>query len=214
MSSLTISFRAATPRTLSSNNISPDKCVTTKQVSKFTYTRTPKISSSLQELEMKESPASFGRRGAIGCGFLLGLASVLLQPLPATAEATPCEFTTAPSGLAFCDKVVGTGPEAEKGQLIKAHYVGKLESGKVFDSSYNRGKPLTFRVGVGEVIKGWDEGILGGDGVPAMLPGGKRVLKLPPQLGYGARGAGCRGGSCIIPPNSVLLFDVEFIGKA
>ncbi|XP_022925593.1 peptidyl-prolyl cis-trans isomerase FKBP13, chloroplastic isoform X1 [Cucurbita pepo subsp. pepo] len=194
MSSLTISFRAATPRTLSSNNISPDKCVTTKQVSKFTYTRTPKISSSLQELEMKESPASFGRRGAIGCGFLLGLASVLLQPLPATAEATPCEFTTAPSGLAFCDKVVGTGPEAEKGQLIKAHYVGKLESGKVFDSSYNRGKPLTFRVGVGEVIKGWDEGILGGDGVPAMLPGGKRVLKLPPQLGYGARGAGCRGG--------------------
>ena len=119
MSSLTISFRAATPRTLSSNNISPDKCVTTKQVSKFTYTRTPKISSSLQELEMKESPASFGRRGAIGCGFLLGLASVLLQPLPATAEATPCEFTTAPSGLAFCDKVVGTGPEAEKGQLIK-----------------------------------------------------------------------------------------------
>ncbi|XP_022978964.1 peptidyl-prolyl cis-trans isomerase FKBP13, chloroplastic isoform X2 [Cucurbita maxima] len=214
MSSLTISFRAATPRTLSSNNISPDKCLTTKQVSKFTYTRTPKISSSLQELEMKESPASFGRRGAIGCGFLLGLASFLLQPLPATAEATPCEFTTAPSGLAFCDKVVGTGPEAEKGQLIKAHYVGKLESGKVFDSSYNRGKPLTFRVGVGEVIKGWDEGILGGDGVPAMLPGGKRVLKLPPQLGYGARGAGCRGGSCIIPPNSVLLFDVEFIGKA
>lgn len=68
---------------------------------------------------MKESLASFGRRGAIGCGFLLGLASVLLQPLPATAEATPCEFTTAPSGLAFCDKVVGTGPEAEKGQLIK-----------------------------------------------------------------------------------------------
>ncbi|KGN49539.1 peptidyl-prolyl cis-trans isomerase FKBP13, chloroplastic isoform X1 [Cucumis sativus] len=214
MSSLAISVGAVTPRTLSSKDISLDKCLTTKQVSKFTYARTPKINFPHQKLEAKENPASFGRREAIGCGFLLGLGKVLLQPLPAAAEATPCELTTAPSGLAFCDKVVGSGPEAEKGQLIKAHYVGKLESGKVFDSSYNRGKPLTFRVGVGEVIKGWDEGILGGDGVPAMLPGGKRVLKLPPELGYGARGAGCRGGSCIIPPNSVLLFDVEFIGKA
>ncbi|CAI9277368.1 unnamed protein product [Lactuca saligna] len=102
----------------------------------------------------------------------------------------------------------------KKGQLIKAHYVGKLENGKVFDSSYNRGKPLTFRIGVGEVIKGWDQGILGGDGVPPMLAGGKRTLKLPSQLGYGMRGAGCKGGSCIIPPDSVLLFDVEFIGKA
>lgn len=118
------------------------------------------------------------------------------------------------SGLAFCDKLVGYGAQPEKGQLIKAHYVGKLENGKVFDSSYNRGKPLTFRIGVGEVIKGWDQGILGGDGVPPMLAGGKRTLKLPPQLGYGMRGAGCKGGSCIIPPNSVLLFDVEFIGKA
>ncbi|KAL6351185.1 hypothetical protein AAG906_031771 [Vitis piasezkii] len=95
-----------------------------------------------------------------------------------------------------------------------AHYVGKLESGKVFDSSYDRGKPLTFRIGVGEVIRGWDQGILGGDGVPPMLAGGKRTLKLPPEFGYGTRGAGCRGGSCIIPPDSVLLFDVEFIGKA
>ncbi|XP_050944437.1 peptidyl-prolyl cis-trans isomerase FKBP13, chloroplastic isoform X5 [Cucumis melo] len=182
MSSLTILVGAVTPRTLSSKDISLDKCLTTKQVSKFTYVHTPKINFPHQELEAKENPASFGRREAIGCGFLLGLGKVLLQPLPAAAEVTPCEFTTAPSGLAFCDKVVGSGPEAEKGQLIK-------------------------------VIKGWDEGILGGDGVPAMLPG-KRVLKLPPELGYGARGAGCRGGSCIIPPNSVLLFDVEFIGKA
>eukprot|EP00268_Persea_americana_P044789 TRINITY_DN45321_c0_g1_i5.p1 TRINITY_DN45321_c0_g1~~TRINITY_DN45321_c0_g1_i5.p1 ORF type:complete len:170 (-),score=36.12 TRINITY_DN45321_c0_g1_i5:726-1235(-) len=99
-------------------------------------------------------------------------------------------------------------------RLPKAHYVGMLENGKVFDSSYSRGKPLTFRVGVGEVIKGWDQGILGGEGVPPMLAGGKRTLKLPPQLGYGMRGAGCKGGSCIIPPDSVLLFDVEFIGKA
>nr|TKR90629.1 FKBP-type peptidyl-prolyl cis-trans isomerase 3 family protein [Populus alba] len=142
------------------------------------------------------------------------LAVLLQQQLTATAEEAPCELTVAPSGLAFCDKIVGTGPEAVKGQLIKAHYVGKLESGKIFDSSYNRGKPLTFRVGVGEVIKGWDQGILGGDGIPPMLAGGKRKLKLPPELAYGMRGAGCKGGSCIIPPDSVLLFDVEFIGKA
>ncbi|KAI4306704.1 hypothetical protein L6164_029959 [Bauhinia variegata] len=155
------------------------------------------------------------RREAIGLAFGFGLLNALSQPQPTSAaEAVPCELTVAPSGLAFCDKFVGNGPEAVKGQLIKAHYVGRLENGKIFDSSYNRGKPLSFRVGVGEVIKGWDVGILGGDGVPPMLAGGKRTLKIPPELGYGARGAGCRGGSCIIPPDSVLLFDVEFIGKA
>lgn len=120
MSSLTISVGGATLGTRCSVNISPHKCITTKQVSKFSYTHTPKIPFSRQELELKENPASFGRREAIGGGFLFGLANVLQQPLPAVAaEATPCEFTTAPSGLAFCDKVVGTGPEAEKGQLIK-----------------------------------------------------------------------------------------------
>ncbi|CAL5412794.1 unnamed protein product [Camellia sinensis] len=158
------------------------------------------------------------RREAIGgiglcCGFLLDVLSQT-QLASAADGASLCELTVAPSGLAYCDKMVGTGPEAVKGQLIKAHYVGKLDNGTVFDSSYNRGKPLTFRVGVGEVIKGWDAGILGGDGVPPMLAGGKRTLKLPPKLGYGMRGAGCKGGSCIIPPNSVLFFDVEFIGKA
>ncbi|KAJ0974643.1 hypothetical protein J5N97_016608 [Dioscorea zingiberensis] len=124
-----------------------------------------------------------------------------LVPSPsAQAAEDPPEFsqcttlTVAPSGLAFCDLVVGAGSEAAKGQLIKAHYVGRLENGKVFDSSYNRGKPLTFRVGVGEVIKGWDQGILGSDGIPPMLAGGKRKLKLPPELAYGVRGAGCKGG--------------------
>ncbi|XP_030467461.1 peptidyl-prolyl cis-trans isomerase FKBP13, chloroplastic [Syzygium oleosum] len=159
-----------------------------------------------------------GRREAIGM-MGLGLVELIAWQFPwqpriaEAAETAPCELTVAPSGLAYCDKVVGTGPEAVKGQFIKAHYVGKLENGKVFDSSYSRGKPLTFKVGVGEVIKGWDEGILGGEGVPPMLAGGKRILKLPPELGYGMRGTGCRGGSCIIPPDSVLLFDVEFVGK-
>lgn len=175
--------------------------------------------STSQQLEVNvgiTTNSLLRRREAIGLGLsFTTLLDFLSQNVAIAAEATAsCEFTTTPSGLAFCDKVVGFGPEASKGQLIKAHYTGKLENGKVFDSSYNRGKPLTFRIGVGEVIKGWDQGILGGDGVPPMLAGGKRTLKLPPQLGYGMRGAGCKGGSCIIPPDAVLLFDVEFIGKA
>uniref|UniRef100_A0A0E0LED3 peptidylprolyl isomerase n=1 Tax=Oryza punctata TaxID=4537 RepID=A0A0E0LED3_ORYPU len=171
-------------------------------------------------------------------------AAILSRVLPAVAEASggECPLEVAPNGLAFCDRVVGTGAAAEQGQLIKvsttrtcppvaadeatsrvlanlavcsstqAHYTGRLEDGTVFDSSYKRGKPLTFRVGVGEVIKGWDQGIVGGEGIPPMLAGGKRSLRLPPELGYGARGAGCRGWeptSCVIPPNSTLLFDVE-----
>ncbi|KAF3779099.1 Peptidyl-prolyl cis-trans isomerase [Nymphaea thermarum] len=141
----------------------------------------------------------FKRREAIGMGTMvmmgLGVFDALGGSQLAVAdEEPPCILYTAPSGLSYCDKVLGSGSPATKGQLIKAHYVGKLESGKVFDSSYNRGRPLVFRVGVGEVIKGWDAGILGGDGVPPMLVGGKRMLKIPPQLGYGSRGAGCRGG--------------------
>ncbi|XWS66136.1 hypothetical protein CRYUN_Cryun05aG0174100 [Craigia yunnanensis] len=183
-----------------------------------------KLSSNKQKIspmeQLNENPKVFlKRRETVGFGLCFGLLDVLLQlPQPSPSAAVeaapaPCELTVSPSGLAFCDKVIGKGPEAVKGQLIKAHYVGRLENGKVFDSSYNRGKPLTFRIGVGEVIKGWDLGILGGDGVPPMLAGGKRTLRLPPELGYGMRGAGCKGGSCIIPPDSVLLFDVEFIGK-
>ncbi|CAL9775751.1 unnamed protein product, partial [Musa acuminata subsp. burmannicoides] len=160
-----------------------------------------------------------GRREASLSLALAGLLFTRLLDSPArAADEQPgspgCALAVAPSGLAFCDRVVGSGPEATQGQLIKAHYVGRLENGTVFDSSYSRGRPLTFRVGVGEVIKGWDQGILGAEGIPPMLAGGKRTLKLPPELAYGIRGAGCKGGSCLIPPNSTLLFDVEFIGKA
>lgn len=124
MSSLRISLGvgAATPRTRRSIKISPHKCQTREQVSKSIFPHTPKIPSPQHELELKENRTSLGRREAVGCGFLYGLANALLQPLPAAAsaaEGTPCEFTVAPSGLAFCDKVVGTGPEAVKGQLIK-----------------------------------------------------------------------------------------------
>ncbi|WVZ79059.1 hypothetical protein U9M48_026686 [Paspalum notatum var. saurae] len=146
------------------------------------------------------------------------LSRLVLPPAAAAAAGTEeCPLEVAPSGLAFCDRVVGTGAAAQQGQLIRAHYTGRLEDGTVFDSSYKRGKPLTFRVGVGEVIKGWDQGIVGGEGIPPMLAGGKRTLKLPPALAYGEKGAGCRGWeptSCVIPPNSTLLFDVEYVGRA
>lgn len=117
------------------------------------------------------------------------------------------ELKTAASGLAFCDAVVGSGAAPSKGQTIQAHYTGRLENGRVFDSSYERGSPLKFKVGVRQVIAGWDEGILGDGGdVPAMKVGGRRRLVIPSELGYGARGAGG-----VIPPNATLYFDVELV---
>ncbi|CAI8617704.1 unnamed protein product [Vicia faba] len=197
-------------------------CLTSLQPQKRNHSISVTVTCSIQVPQpppvLIQKANQLSRRDAIGFSLSFGLFHSLLQPIvptaTAAAEVAPCELTVAPSGLSFCDKVVGTGPQAVKGQLIKAHYVGRLENGKVFDSSYNRGKPLTFRIGVGEVIKGWDVGILGDDGIPPMFAGGKRTLKLPPELGYGSRGAGCKGGSCVIPPDSVLLFDVEFVSKA
>jgi FKBP-type peptidyl-prolyl cis-trans isomerase len=113
--------------------------------------------------------------------------------------------TTTASGLIYDDKVVGTGAEAKAGQDVKVHYTGWLfyggERGKKFDSSKDRGDPFEFPLGAGHVIKGWDEGVAG------MKVGGTRVLTIPPQLGYGARGAGG-----VIPPNATLIFEVELLG--
>ena len=101
---------------------------------------------------------------------------------------------------------VGDGKEPVKGQKIEAHYIGKLTNGKKFDASYDRGKPLPFNVGAGQVIKGWDLGILGADDIPPMKVGGKRRLLIPPQLGYGDRGAGG-----VIPGGATLDFEVELV---
>jgi FKBP-type peptidyl-prolyl cis-trans isomerase len=118
-------------------------------------------------------------------------------------SATGSEITTG-SGLKYVDEVVGTGESPSPGKIVSVHYTGRLENGTQFDSSRgpDRGQPLEFPIGVGRVIKGWDEGVM------TMKVGGKRKLIIPPNLGYGASGAG-RGR---IPPNSTLIFEVEFLG--
>ena len=112
---------------------------------------------------------------------------------------------TTPSGLKIIDTQVGTGDTPKTGQICVMHYTGWLykdgAKGAKFDSSVDRGEPFEFNIGAGEVIGGWDEG------VASMKVGGKRTLIIPPELGYGARGAGG-----LIPPNATLMFDVELLG--
>jgi peptidylprolyl isomerase len=109
-------------------------------------------------------------------------------------------LTTTDSGLQYEDIVEGTGAMPQPGQRVTVHYTGTLEDGTKFDSSRDRGRPFSFQIGVGQVIKGWDEG------VGTMRVGGQRKLVIPPELGYGARGAGG-----VIPPNATLIFDVELL---
>lgn len=102
--------------------------------------------------------------------------------------------------LVIKDIRIGTGKEAFSGSNVTVHYVGTLTNGKKFDSSRDRRTPFTFNLGAGEVIKGWDRGVRG------MKEGGIRKLTIPPELGYGSRGAGAA-----IPPNSTLIFEVELL---
>ncbi len=130
-------------------------------------------------------------------------ACATLTPTTAAAQAVGKTMTTS-SGLQITDSTVGTGATPKPGQICVMHYTGWLyqngAKGKKFDSSLDRGQPFEFPLGKHQVIAGWDEG------VASMKVGGKRTLIIPPELGYGARGAGG-----VIPPNATLIFDVELL---
>ncbi len=118
----------------------------------------------------------------------------------AATPATGGKVHKLASGLQYEDMVVGSGTMAEPGMNVSVHYTGWLTDGTKFDSSLDRGQPFQFQLGGGQVIRGWDEGVKG------MRIGGKRKLTIPPDMGYGARGAGG-----VIPPNATLVFDVELL---
>ncbi|PSN16407.1 peptidylprolyl isomerase [filamentous cyanobacterium CCP5] len=124
----------------------------------------------------------------------------MLAPGEEDASVVERDGVVTESGLKYVDIVEGTGAMPQPGQRVTVHYTGTLENGLKFDSSRDRGRPFTFTIGVGQVIKGWDEGVM------SMRVGGRRQLEIPPELGYGARGAGG-----VIPPNATLLFDVELL---
>ena len=117
----------------------------------------------------------------------------------ASPEAAMANIITTADGLQIQDLTVGTGAEAKSGDTITVNYLGTLTNGTKFDSSYDRHQPFTTQIGVGQVIKGWDEGMVG------MKVGGKRKLIIPASLGYGSQDMGS------IPPNSTLIFEVELL---
>ncbi|CAH2076010.1 unnamed protein product [Thlaspi arvense] len=197
------SFRPSTPTILSSSSYS----------SSFSC-----LCSSSADCEPKHTSLALKKRAfGVGLGFL---AASILSLTPLDADATRieyyatvgdplCEYSYAKSGLGFCDIDVGFGDEAPRGVLVNIHYTARFADGTLFDSSYKRARPLTMRIGVGKVIRGLDQGILGGEGVPPMR--GKRKLQIPPKLAYGPEPAGCFSGDCNIPGNATLLYDINFV---
>ncbi|XP_022741298.1 LOW QUALITY PROTEIN: photosynthetic NDH subunit of lumenal location 4, chloroplastic-like [Durio zibethinus] len=172
------------------------------------------------KLSMNSKPTANKCVFNVGVGLL---ATSVLALSPLDADATRIEYFAtvgepqfelnyASSGLGYCDVIVGFGEEAPRGELVNIHYTARFADGIVFDSSYKRARPLTMRIGLGKVIKGLDQGILGGEGVPPMLVGGKRKLQIPPNLAYGPEPAGCFSGDCNKPASATLLYDINFVG--
>jgi FKBP-type peptidyl-prolyl cis-trans isomerase len=148
------------------------------------------------------------QRAVVICLLTLSIALLAQTKKPAKIPAKKADGPTAVSGkpvttatgLQYWEIKKGTGKLAQASKTVSVHYTGWLTDGKEFDSSRDAGDPIQFQLGIGQVIKGWDEGIAG------MKVGGKRQLRIPPALGYGARGFGSS-----IPPNATLVFDVELM---
>uniref|UniRef100_A0A803KXK1 peptidylprolyl isomerase n=1 Tax=Chenopodium quinoa TaxID=63459 RepID=A0A803KXK1_CHEQI len=213
---------------------------TSKKISKLQFRTLKPISNKLNpssptnwfdDTDKKISANVAGARKVLEMG-LIGVmaASTMAFGFPSEADALrveyyattaepSCELNVVRSGLAYCDIAVGSGPAAPYNTLINVHYTARFGDETVFDSSYKRGRPLTMRIGVGKVIRGLDQGIFGGDGVPPMqvvkslnsYAGGKRKLRIPPELAYGPEPAGCFSGDCNIPANATLLYDINFV---
>ena len=154
------------------------------------------------------SELGYGAQGAGGVippnatlVFDVELVDILKGAPAAPTKVNEADYQTTPVGLKYYDFVVGDGASPKKGQSVIVHYTGWLLDGKKFDSSLDRGEPFSFAIGVGQVIRGWDEGVM------TMKVGGKRQLVIPPELGYGPSGAGG-----VIPANATLVFEVELLG--
>jgi len=136
----------------------------------------------------------------LNLGMIVMVLGIVLLIVQTPVHAEKENVVTTPSGLQYVDLVKGNGRVAQAGETVVVHYTGWLKDGTKFDSSKDRKKPFNFQLGAGRVIKGWDEGVVG------MKIGGTRKLIIPPDLGYGARGAGQA-----IPPNATLTFEVELL---